>query len=332
MVTTLAEIEKLTLQLMQTSIPSEIFEHIQQQCLVALTHFSTQIEGNQLSLEQVSGVIEKRKTFGFVRDEKEAKNYFTLLERMTPLIKKHQRKLDAKLILECHSQLLSRIVTESSRGKFRTVQNAIYETGSKKNVCLPPEAKDVMLLIDELCYWVNVTKAHPIICAAIFHNQFVTVHPFIDGNGRSARFLSLYLLETRNYDWKKIVPIDRYYADNRPLYYDQLQQHYSHNYYFGRHNTDFTKWLEYYVEGIKQMLLGTLNQIALFRTQNILLNNRQNKMLKYLQEVSAISVSEYARRFGISTRMASRDLAQLLELNRVGVMGKARATKYFLKP
>lgn len=327
----IAEIERLTLSLKHLFIPQEVLDHTKKQCLVALTHFSTQIEGNRLSLEQVSGVVEKNKTYGHIRDEKEVRNYFYLLQKIPALIKKHAGQIDLDLITSCHGILLEGIVEKNLRGRLRDVQNAVYESGSGKLVYLPPEPKDVKDLTLDLCAWINTTKEHPTIAAAIFHNQFVTLHPFVDGNGRSARLLTLYWLEIKGHDWRQIVPIDRTYADNRPLYYQMLQQDYPHNYYEGRAETDFTKWIEYYTDGIKDMLAGTLGQVDLFRTQNILMNNRQSKILKLLETAKFVTASAYAARFHISSRMATRDLQQLVMWGKLAILGRARATKYFLK-
>jgi Fic family protein len=327
----LSEVEHLTSDLKQIVIPSQVLEHIKKQCMVALTHFSTQIEGNRLSLEQISGIIEKHKSYGLVRDEKEVKNYFLLLEKIPYLIDNYKNKITTELILLCHLHMLEEIVEKGTSGKFRNVQNAIYEAGSGNLVYLPPEPKDIKPLVTDLCNWVNETRVHPIISAAVFHNQFVTVHPFIDGNGRSARLLSLYLLDAKGYDWKQIVPIDRYYADDREIYYQMLQQNYSHNYYNGRNDIDFTKWIKYYIEGLMVILRGTINQVELYKTRNILVNNRQSKIIKYLETNKYITTLLYARKFDISTRMATRDLSQLVEWEKLGVLGKARATKYFLK-
>lgn len=329
--TAIAEVERLTAHLKYSAIPDEVLKHIRKECLVALTHFSTQIEGNKLSLEQVSGVVEKQKTYGLLRDEEEVRNYFQLLGKTPRLMHQHGKKMSVELIRQCHEILLKDMDLKSLSGKLRTVQNAVYESGTSKLVYLPPEPRDVTPLTQDLCDWANQSKGHPIILAGVFHNQFVTIHPFMDGNGRSARFLSLYWLDILGYDWKQIVPIDRYYAEDRNLYYQLLQQDYSHNYYEGRNETDFTKWIDYYVNGIKVILEGTVNQIELYKTQNILINNRQIKILKYLENNKSITAPQYANRFRLSTRMATRDLKQLVEWNRVSVIGKARATRYFLK-
>lgn len=327
----LSEIERLTARLAHAVIPTEVLEHIKKQCQVALTHFSTHIEGNKLSMEQVSGVVEAHKTYGLLRDEKEVKNYFQLLEKTPSFMRKYGKQVSDKLIWDCHSQIMKGIVEKGFLGKFRSIQNAIYDSGTGKLVYLPPEPKEVQSLMHDLYRWVRDAKVHPIILAGIFHNQFVTIHPFVDGNGRSARFLSLYLLDTQGYDWKQLVPIDRYYADDKSAYYQMLQQHYSHNYYYGRHNTDFTQWIDYYVTGIKMILEGTINQIDLYNSQAILINNRQSKILTYLHHHKSITAAQYAARFNISPRMATRDLKQLLDWGNISVVGKARATRYFLK-
>jgi Fic family protein len=328
---TLSKIERLTERLNQSIIPKEVLSHVQKQCQVSLTHYSTQIEGNKLSMEQVSGVLDDQKTYGLVRDEKEVGNYFNLLSDVSKWIINYQKKINEELILQCHAGLLSTILDKAMLGKFREEQNAIYESGTGQLVYLPPEAKDVQGLVHDLCEWMSTEKEHPILKAAIFHNQFVTIHPFIDGNGRSARILSLYFLEAQAYDWKQIVPIDRYYAEDRASYYQLLQQDYSHNYYEGRSKTDFTPWIQYYVEGIHLILEGTLNQIELFKNQHILINNRQAKILKTLKVKKYITSSQYSHRFGISTRMASRDLRQLVQWGHISVIGRGRATRYFLK-
>ncbi len=174
----LAEIERLTVHLHQAVIPPEVLAHIKKQCLVSLTHFSTQIEGNKLSIEQVSGVLERHKTFGLMRDEKEVKNYFHLLEQMTALIKKYGKNISHSLILQCHSRILNGIVETKLTGKFREVQNAIYESASGALVYLPPEVKDVVTLMNDLVGWVFESKWIPIAWVQFFTTSLLLFIPF----------------------------------------------------------------------------------------------------------------------------------------------------------
>lgn len=321
----------LTAKLRDASIPAGVLGHIRRQCQVALTHYSTQIEGNLLSLEQVSGVLEEKKSYGLLRDEREVANYFRLLSEIPHWIHSHHGQLPETLILQCHRQLLAKILDRSMCGKFRNEQNAIHEARSRRLIYVPPQPQDVPALVKDLCAWVVSARTHPIIRAAIFHNQWVTIHPFMDGNGRSARLLSLYLLESTGYEWRHIVPIDRYYADDRARYYAGLQQDYPHNYYDGRNHCDFSAWIHYYIEGINLMLQGTLNQMDMYRTEAILMNNRQVRILQILKESPFVTAAGYARRFRISQRMATRDLTQLVEWGKMALIGKARASKYVLK-
>ncbi len=331
LLTYIAEAECLTAQLQQSAIPVEILNHIRTQCQVALAHYSTNIEGNALTLEQVSGVLEHHKTFGLVRDEKEVANYFELLTEIPNWVKAHHGKLNDSLALECHRRLVARILSKSLCGRFRSEQNAIYEAGTGRLVYLPPEPHDVLPLVHDLYDWISTAPVHPVVRAAIFHNQWVTIHPFMDGNGRSARILCLYLLDAGGYEWRRIVPVDRYYADDRARYYAMLQQNCPHNYYNGRDVADFSEWIVYFAEGIVMMLRGTLNQIELYRTESVLLNNRQSRILQYLKERPFTTAVEYSRRFYISQRMATRDLTQLVEWGKIAAVGKARATRYILK-
>lgn len=327
----IAEAERLTAQLQQSAIPTEILNHIRTQCQVALTHYSTNIEGNALSLEQVSGVLEHHKTFGLIRDEKEVANYFGLLAEIPGWMQTYHGKLDDSLVLDCHRRLLINILSKSLCGKFRAEQNAIYEAGTGRLVYLPPEPQDVTPLVHELYDWVSMTDVHPIVRAAIFHSQWVTIHPFMDGNGRSARILSLYVLFARGYEWRQIVPVDRYYADDRARYYATLQQNCPHNYYDGRDVADFSEWITYFAEGIVMMLRGTLNQMELYRAESVLMNNRQVRILQLLKENPFVTAADCTHRFHISSRMASRDLTQLVEWGKIVAIGKARATRYILK-
>lgn len=323
----IGQIERLYGELQHVRLPDELSQHLKTQCRIALTHYSTAIEGNPLTLDQVSALTLEEKHVGRPRDEKEVANYFALLTQLPRWCKKYKNRLIPNVILEAHQQIEAGIVEGSLLGKFRTAQNAIY--AGRQMIYLPPEAKDVPGLVEVLCGWTQTVDLHPILVAGIFHNQFVTIHPFMDGNGRSARALSLYFLVGHHWDFREWVPIDRSYADDRASYYRHLQQDYSHNYYEGRHQTDFTPWLEYYVEGLRRILETTLSDLGRYQKRGILLNARQKKILKQGSHV-LITPRAYAVRFGISGRMATRDLQQLTQWGYLRRMGAGRSVQYLV--
>src|SRR3989338_11454318 len=102
----ISTISKKLTELNLLTIPQEVLRHIRKQCQIALTHFSTEIEGNRLSHEQVSDVIEHNKTFGLKRDEREVRNYFTLLEKLPIYRKKYAGKVRNELIWLFHAHIM----------------------------------------------------------------------------------------------------------------------------------------------------------------------------------------------------------------------------------
>jgi len=89
--------------------------------------------------------------------------------------------------------------------------------------------------------------------AGIAHYQFATIHPHYDGNGRTARLLTALILHQGGYDLKGVYSLDEYYARNLGDYYEALTIGPSHNYYAyyaGRADSDITKWVDYFCEGV----------------------------------------------------------------------------------
>ena len=109
---------------------------------------------------------------------------------------------------------------------------------------MPPEAHDVSPLMKGLVDWINESIKEqelpaPII-AGLVHYQFATIHPYYDGNGRTARLLTTFMLHKMGYGMKGIYSLEEYYAKNLQGYYKALTIGKSHNYYGGRAKADVT--------------------------------------------------------------------------------------------
>lgn len=135
---------------------------------------------------------------------------------------------------------------------YRDGQNVIRDSATGKIVYLPPESKDVPLLMSDLVSWIS--KNHTILPsplqASITHYQFATIHPYYDGNGRTARLLTTFIMHLGGYGLKGLYSLEEYYAKNLHNYYNALTIGPSHNYYFGRAEADITPWIEYFCSGI----------------------------------------------------------------------------------
>jgi Fic family protein len=211
------------------------------------THFSTQIEGNRLTLPEVRAAIQGKRMPGRERDEREVRNHFLALAAMEELSEQ------PSLISEEHIQRFHGLVM-TGRDKpspYRTTQNVIRDSSSGSIVYLPPEAPDVPALMQSLVEWINAELADgelpaPIV-AALAHYQFATIHPHLDGNGRTARLLATLILRKAGYGLKGIYSLDEHYAKSLP--YAALTVG-SHNYYDGRAEGDVTPFVNYFCAGM----------------------------------------------------------------------------------
>lgn len=163
---------------------------------IELTYTSNAIEGNTLSRAETALVVEKGLTIGgkSITEHLEATNTAAALDFIKQQIKRKPSDLKEKDILKIHEIILDRIDKENA-GIYRRVPVRI----SGSAVVLPNPRK-VQTLMDEFFSWIkNETKMHAVELAAEAHYRFVTIHPFIDGNGRTARLLMNMILMMRGF-------------------------------------------------------------------------------------------------------------------------------------
>ncbi len=171
---------------------------------VALTYSSNAIEGNTLSESETKVILEDGLTIGgkSLREHFEAIGHGDALAMLYKALDAG-KTVSEELILEVHRLFYFRIDQEMA-GKYRN-RNVLI-TGA---TYLPPSSTEVPLRIKELLGSVTKGATHPIACAAEFHNSFVNIHPFVDGNGRTARLLVNLLLMKGGFPIVTIPPIFR---------------------------------------------------------------------------------------------------------------------------
>ena len=200
------------------SLNKEEFEKFEEAFFTELTYDSNAIEGSSLSLEETNlilneGIVPEGKT---IREIYEAKNHKKAIE----FIQSYNGNLNETFILKLHSIILKNI-SERFAGNYRKTDVRIFGSNVKL-----PQAEKVPQLIGNLIYWYNKNKAnhHPFELAILFSMKFVTIHPFIDGNGRVSRLLMNFVLNKNKYPWINI------YKKNRENYLKSVRKANDENY------------------------------------------------------------------------------------------------------
>jgi len=230
------------------SLPMDIEAGFQRDASARTTHYSTKIEGNQLTLEQTQALLRGQKIIAREIDKREIINYYDCLDHIHRLARKRP-SFTENTIKGLHATIQKGIVKGRLRGEYRESQNAIFDSITRELVYLPPEAKDIPRLMKALIAWLNHDQdTHPILKAGIAHFQFVTIHPFMDGNGRTARALATLILYREGYDLKRFYSLEAHYAQDLRGYYQALHQCQGTRYY-NQPQSDITSWLEYFIAG-----------------------------------------------------------------------------------
>lgn len=215
------------------------------------THLSTQIEGNQLSAEQVQSIVRGEGNFpGMQHDEDEVRHHFAAAAYVETLARTGSG-FSAGELRTIHGVVMTGGQVSTP---YRAGQNVIREAGSGRIVYMPPEAGDVPRLMAELEQWASDALARaswPVpVLAALAHYQFATIHPYFDGNGRTARLLTNLVLHRGGYGLNGIYSLEEYYAANLAGYYSALAVGPSHNDYLGRAEADVTPFVDYFCAGM----------------------------------------------------------------------------------
>ena len=309
MLANLAKIEVIKQQFENQPISPQLLLSLRESAKVATIHYSTQIEGNRLSGKEVAEALKGRKLHQREKDEQEVKAYYKAWNAMEEAVVDN-RPFDEKLIAHIHS------LVEASQSiiPYRDNQNAIYDSETGAKIYLPPEAKDVPEMMKEFCQWVQNASNLPVpLVAGIVHYQFVTIHPYYDGNGRTARLLTSFVMRKGGYGLKGIYSLEEYYAKDLIRYYDALQTHPHHNYYYGRNEADITSWLEYFVAGVADAFDKVNQHAANEQTKGYTtdkspilreLDIKQRKVLELFAEFKEVNSTQIAEILGLSAPSA----------------------------
>ena len=333
----LMEIEGIKEVIRYLPITPTIIKTLRESARLKSTHYSTYIEGNKLAEDEVKEVIKNNKSFkGRERDEKEIKGYFIALEYVE---KNANKPITEEIIKTIHALVEGGGRNNIKPTTYRDGQNVIRDSSNGRIVYMPPEYKDVPLLMKELVEYLNnnINKIPIPILASIAHYQFATIHPYYDGNGRTARLLTNLVLYRSGYDLKGIYSLEEYYANNLQEYYKAISIGEHHNYYFGRAEADITPWIEYFVFGmlsafknVKKHAESQIGEKDEDKTKILRsLTPQQRKVLTLFEDTDIITSNDIANLFNFTQRSARNLATKLVSEGFLEIKDKANRTRSF---
>lgn len=246
----ISAIDENRFSLSAIELPSVTRNRLQKNSKKKSSYASNKIEGNPLTEQQADEAIEKDEHKHFLKLEQEIRNYFLALNILEEKLEKKE-VFSKEMILEVQATVEKGASKEKIglRGAMPPgMLFAVYDSATGTPGYIPPEYSEIPEMLDELVEYVNTTDDHPLIIAAIVHYQLVTIHPFEDGNGRTARLMSGYILNFYGYGFGGIGSLEKYFAYNPDEYYESLQMGLPALYYLERENPPHPEiWINYFL-------------------------------------------------------------------------------------
>ena len=252
-------------------------------------HSSLAIEANSLSFDQVKDIIDGKKVIGPQDEIQEVKNAYEAYKLI-----KMVNQYSIKDLKKVHGVMTYLTVDES--GEFRKGNEGVFdENGNCIHVCPPP--KQVDELMKQLFKWMenNNGIVHPLILSSVFHYEFVFIHPFKDGNGRTARLWQNVILS----NWEEIfeyVPIESQIKKYQEEYYSTIVN--------CDHNGNSTEFIEFMLKMIDETLEDLMDSTSVQANH---VSSYVNKLLDVMESGVAMTTSELMEKLNMKSRISFRD-------------------------
>jgi len=226
---------------------------------------SSQIEGTKATM--VDAIEAEVKMSGRVpADVDDILHYIKAIHFGIKRVSEDNFPMSLRLIRELHKELLQKARSShySDPGEFRETQNWIDGTRPDNASFVPPPVAEMHRSLGELEVFMHADDAMPtVIKTAIIHAQFETIHPFLDGNGRTGRMLITFYLWKEGYLEKPVLFLSSYFKRHQKLYYEKLK---------GYHNGEVLPWVDFFLDGVIEIAneaIDTVGKITILRDKDM---------------------------------------------------------------
>lgn len=315
-------------------------KRFQEEAMVRTVHYGTHLEGNRLSFAEAEKVLEGKEIVGRTRDIQEVINYRNVLRYIDEQSGKN--KYSEEQLKRVHYLTINKLIEKSESGAFRNTAVILRNSWTGEISFRPPTHTEVPSLVSDFLDWLNGPDSkniHAVIKAAIAHYALVAIHPFVEGNGRTARAFTTLVLFSEGYDIKRFFSLEEYFDKDAASYFGALMTVSNQN--EDLKERDLTSWIEYFSQALAIELTRIKEKIKKLSVdlkikgrlgRQIALSEREMKLIEYLEEYKEITVPQ-ARQIlpMISDDTILRDLKDLTKKGIVKKAGKTKAAKYIMK-
>ena len=294
---------------------------------------STRIEGATLTDKEVEELLDnieitKLKSL----DEQEVIGYYEVLELVYDNYS--DIHLSESYIKQLHQMLLKYSnKDERHRGTYKFLSNkvvATYPTGEQRTIFATTEPALVAGEMQELIEWTNEQweqkNIHQLIVIGSFIYDFLSIHPFQEGNGRLSRLLTTLCLLQRDYAFIQYISFENHIEQQKKVYYEALMNGQKNR---GTENERIELWLIFFLESLKTLTEKLEQKYDVFKSKGGYVNDRQKLINNFIIENQPIKVSDLSRQFpeiGLST--LKKDLQYLRDEQVLTMIGKGKGTVY----
>ncbi len=327
----IAQIEAVKQKIERSRILPEQEVILRYKAAIESVYSSTSIEGNPLNEKQVESAL-SGKMNSWEKKVIEVVNYKKAWDWIGKRAK-NKSKISLKDTFRLHTLVTDKLLPDDKIGQIRS--GPIYIVDSKENIIyIGPESRQVKRLINELLTWLNKqkNKLHPVLLSGLLHYEFVSIHPFPDGNGRVTRLLVKLFLESIGYDFRGSLSLDTFYWQNISGYYQALNQAKT---YEKQSKADLTKWLTYFIKGFYLVVKELERKIDILsvssRGKMLKLSDEEIRILDFIKQFGQINLKETLDILRVPERTGQRRLKTLVYQGLLKKIGKGKITKYILK-
>ncbi|GAP71575.1 filamentation induced by cAMP protein Fic [Candidatus Symbiothrix dinenymphae] len=296
---------------------------------------STRIEGSTMTDEEVKQLLKDIKITKFqTRDEQEVIGYYDVLELIFDNYS--EIKLSESYIKQLHQLLLKHSnKDERHRGGYKHLSNkvvATYPTGEQKVIFSTTEPAFVEGEMFELIRWTNRQwqdkTIHPLIVLSVFIYEFLSIHPFQDGNGRLSRLLTTLFLLQLGYKFMQYISFENHIETHKKVYYDALitaqRKRIKQEYIID-------KWLIFFLESLKSLTEKLDKKYDVFKQKGGYLNERQKLIKGFIIKQKTVKISDVVVAFpDISQHTLKKDLQYLKTEQVVSTVGQGKGMVYVI--